>query len=250
MPSKPISAATEAVQSNITEYWRARASSYDDHRHSPARREPDWRVWTDVWAGALPPTPCEVLDVGTGTGYVAGIIAKLGHRVTGIDLAPEMLDVAVASHADLADPPTLMVGDAVDPPFDLGTFDVICARYVLWTLRHPDVALTRWRELLRPGGLVAVVDSTWFPQGIDDGTSVKPGSREENLRRLYDHTVREALPLAETDSIGPTAEHVAAAGFIDVTITPLEELYELDARVGVSEGHEVQMQYLITGMAP
>lgn len=250
MPTDPITAADDAVQTNITEYWRSRAASYDDHRHTPARREPDHQVWTDVWAGVLPAAPADVLDVGTGTGYVAGIIAELGHRVTGIDLAPEMLQVAAAGHRDLSNPPTLLPGDAVDPPFGPGTFDVICARYVLWTLRLPDVALARWRTLLRPGGTIAVVDSTWFPRGIEDGTSVTPGSREDSFRRLYDTAVRQALPLAEATAISQTAERVAAAGFESVTTTPLQALYDLDARVGVSEGHEVQMQYLITATRP
>jgi ubiquinone/menaquinone biosynthesis C-methylase UbiE len=42
----------------------------------------------------LPPALAEVLDVGTGTGFLALLLAELRYRVVGIDLAPDMLEIA------------------------------------------------------------------------------------------------------------------------------------------------------------
>src|SRR4029079_6296729 len=42
----------------------------------------------------LGPSPCRVLDLGCGAGFLANHLAALGHRVTGIDTTPENLPIA------------------------------------------------------------------------------------------------------------------------------------------------------------
>ena len=44
---------------------------------------------------ALAPRGSTILDLGCGVGRMAGPLAALGHRVTGIDNAPGMLDARV-----------------------------------------------------------------------------------------------------------------------------------------------------------
>lgn len=228
------------AQANINEYWTGRADSYDAH-HRRQLGNPAIRTgWTNVWRHALPAAPARVLDVGTGTGHVALLLAELGHDVTGIDLSEGMLAKAREKAAALPNPPDLRLGDAVAPDFPPGGFDVITSRYVLWTLRTPKAAAENWRALLRPGGLLAAVDSTWFPAGVP---STGP------FRERYDEDVLSLLPLAEATSIEASADLIRAAGFADVTVTPLTEILDLDCRYGVAEGHEVRLQFLITGRA-
>jgi protein-L-isoaspartate O-methyltransferase len=45
----------------------------------------------DALRPLLPPPPADILDVGTGTGFLALLLAELGHRVSGIDLSEGML---------------------------------------------------------------------------------------------------------------------------------------------------------------
>ena len=40
------------------------------------------------------------------------------------------------------------------------------------------------------------------------------------------------------------------AGFADVEVRPLTEVFALDEKYGVAPGHDVRMQYLITGRRP
>ncbi|WP_205471322.1 class I SAM-dependent methyltransferase [Nocardioides sp. SYSU D00038] len=235
------------VQERINDYWSGRAPSYDAAQHRAERKADDDRAWAEVWSGALGPAPLDVLDVGTGSGQVACTLARLGHRVTGTDLATGMLARARARAAELPHPPTILVGDAVAPDFPDGSFDAVTARYLMWTLRRPEVALAAWRRVLRPGGLVAVVDSTWFPHGFDDGPTHGEG---DDFVTAYDEQVRAALPLALADSIDDTAALLRATGLTDVTVTPLESILELDRRHGAAPGHEVQLQWLVTGRAP
>jgi SAM-dependent methyltransferase len=134
---------------------------------------------------------------------------------------------------------TFRSGDAVEPPFPPARFDAVVSRYVMWTLREPARAVANWIRLLRPGGTIAVVDSTWFPDGLDASGG--------DFGRWYDASVRDALPLAAAPSIQPTADVFTAAGLTDVRVTPLTTILELDRTFGVAPGHEVQLQYLIRG---
>ena len=164
------------VQAAINTYWSERSVPYDEYQQKPDRRELDRAAWADIWQDALGADPLDVLDVGTGSGYVACLLADLGHRVTGIDLADGMLARARAHAAQMAHPPVFAQGDAVAPPYPAGSFDAIVNRYVMWTLREPAVALANWRRILRPGGILAVVDSTWFPEDWGGGERLLPAA--------------------------------------------------------------------------
>lgn len=240
-PTLTTEAAT-AVQAGMNAYWTDRARDYDAHQRRPERLARDVEAWSRIWGEALPAAPADVLDLGTGSGFVAFVHAGLGHRVVATDLAEGMIDVARGHAAALPGAPDFRLGDAVEPDFGQGSFDAITSRYLMWTLREPAVALANWRRLLRPGGVLAVVDGLWFPEGLDANPT--PG-----FAASYDGEVRDALPLAEARSIEETAELVRAAGFRDVTVTPLTTILELDREYGVAPGHEVTVQHLIRGVA-
>ncbi|WP_235738899.1 class I SAM-dependent methyltransferase [Nocardioides alcanivorans] len=231
-----------SVQANMNAYWTERAPLYDANQQRPERFERDVAAWSQIWGQALPASPADVLDLGTGSGFVAFVHAGNGHRVTATDLSDGMIEIARARAAQTPNAPDFGIGDAVSPDFTPGSFDAITNRYVMWTLREPEVALANWRRLLRPGGTLAVVDSTWFPEGLD--LNPTPGFAD-----WYDEHVRSALPLAEASTIEPTVEVVRAAGFRDVTVTPLTSILELDREYGVAPGHDVQLQYLVRGTA-
>ncbi|WP_326552462.1 class I SAM-dependent methyltransferase [Micromonospora sp. NBC_01813] len=227
------------AQDRINTYWTGRAPGYDEYVQRPERFAADQQAWSAVWATALPPAPLDVLDVGTGTGQVAMVLAGLGHRVTGIDLSEGMLEQARRHAAAMVDGPDIRHGDAVAPDLPAGSFDAVTSRYLMWTLREPQVAVANWVRLLRPGGTVAVVDSTWFPDGLDNAS--------ENFAGHYDSEVRAMLPLAAATSIDQTVEVLAQAGLHDVAVTPLTSIFELDRRFGVAPDHELQLQFLISG---
>ncbi|MGN0062692.1 MAG: class I SAM-dependent methyltransferase [Nocardioides sp.] len=227
-----------AVQAAMNDYWTRRAVPYDEYQQRDDRRDLDLQAWRAAYTDALGTAPLDVLDVGTGSGYVACTLAGLGHRVTGTDLAEGMLERARAHAATMENPPVFAVGDAVRPAFPDGSFDAVVNRYVTWTLREPDRALAEWRRVLRPGGRLAVVDATWFARGLHEGAS-------DEFVEAYDETVRQALPLAEQATIEPLVRRIEAAGFHDVRVVELTRLHELDVELGVAPNHEVLMQYMI-----
>lgn len=226
----PTAAAT--LQDSINAYWTERAPSYDAYQQRPERRDLDVEVWGRIWSQVLPPAPSDVLDVGTGSGHVARLLAGLGHRVTGIDLSDGMLEIARQHAAHDAHPPRFLTGDAVAPDFPERSFDAVVGRYVMWTLRDPEAAVARWLRLLRPGGVVAMADSTWFTDGLGE---------------LYGERPEGHLPLADARSIEEVADAMGRGGLADVTVTPLHEVLELDRAHGVAPGHDVQLQWVLTG---
>ncbi|MTV27697.1 class I SAM-dependent methyltransferase [Nitriliruptoraceae bacterium ZYF776] len=241
-------AASAAVQERITAYWDGRAPSYAADQQRQVVDAPLRDAWHRAWASGLPTAPSDVLDLGTGTGQVARVLAELGHRVTGTDLSEGMLTHARRGTAHLDPAPRFLVGDAIAPAFPEASFDAVTARWVLWTLHDPAAALVAWRRLLRPGGRLAVVDSTWFPDGLH--TPRVAGSTPDAFQRHYDREVVDHLPLAEADAIDATVAAVTAAGFVDVEVTALTEIAALERARQGDPDHEGRLQFLITATAP
>lgn len=147
--------------------WDAEAASFDEEPDH-GLRDPEVRA---AWAGRLrswlPGRACDILDLGCGTGSLSLLAAEQGHRVTGVDSSPAMVDLARAKLAgrDAA----FLVGDAATPPVGEQRFDVVLVRHVLWALPDPGRALRHWRELLRPGGRLVLIEGVWgavSPVGI------------------------------------------------------------------------------------
>jgi ubiquinone/menaquinone biosynthesis C-methylase UbiE len=123
------------------------------------RVEPDSREHLGALAAALdrlegaPPTAA--LDIGTGTGAAALMIARRfpGARVVGIDISPRMIDAArVKVPAELGDRVEFSVADAGALPFEDDRFDLLVQISV-------PVFFDEIARVLRAGGHVAIVSS-------------------------------------------------------------------------------------------
>lgn len=113
-----------------------------------------------------------LLELAVGSGRLAIPLAQAGHRVTGVDLDPAMLDRARAKVAGTAaaDRLTLVEADLVDLRLpDAGGFGLafiaLNSLLVLPTRSAQRAALRTLADHLAPGGL-AVVD-IWLPDAED-----------------------------------------------------------------------------------
>jgi len=126
----------------------------------------------------------DVLDAGCGKGAVtipAACRAGDTGCVHAIDLVEPMLDAA-AAQASACGLGTITAtrGDAEDPPFAAGQFDVILAGYVIQLLPRPALAVQRWLALLKPGGTLGfswgpAQDPGWVPVMAAVDAHLPPG---------------------------------------------------------------------------
>lgn len=221
------------AQARITAFWSTIADGYEAHGGNVAEYgSPEYQTWVDALASVLPQPPGDVLDVATGTGYVALAAASLGHRVTAIDLAAAMLEKLAATASARGLVIDARIGDAVAPAFPVESFDAVTSRHLLWTLRDPALAIANWRQLLRPGGRLVAEDGFWFTKWNDD--EAPPLFAEH-----YTAGTRAQLPFMHLDGPEPILTALSAAGFVDVDATPRPDL---DVGAGVP--------YLITASNP
>lgn len=103
-----------------------------------------------------------VLDVGCGTGVVALTAARLGAKVTGIDLTPELVSHARANAATMSLDVSIAEGDVEELAFGDASFDVVVSQFAHMFAPRPDVAIKEMLRVLRPGGTIAF--STWPPE--------------------------------------------------------------------------------------
>lgn len=128
-------------------------------------------------------------DIGTGTGILASELARLGVRVIGVDNSARMLDAARAKlEAESIEGVELRRGEAHDLPIGDGEVDAAFAHMVLHYIPSPAEALREMARVVRPGGVVVVVDflqheSEWMRQELK---VVWLGFPEATIREWFD----------------------------------------------------------------
>lgn len=189
------------VKENVKTYWNERSSTFDDDI-GHGTDETECRLWKHYLTGIIGPEPRKILDVGTGTGVIAIILAELGHEVIGIDLGKKMLDVGRKKTQIRGLRIAFMAGDAENPPFADNTFDCVICRHLLWTLPHPNAAISEWTRVCRPKGVIIAIDGhtkpfDYFPD-IDDKQDESQNGWKNLWNRMYTRKVIQQLPLKDS----------------------------------------------------
>lgn len=134
--------------------WNDRAADWDAMSEANAVA-PDRAADLDRVAAALHLAPgSKLLDAGCGSGQWALAFAARGYSVTGVDLAPEMLDRARRHAAAQSLAVEWRLGDLTALADPDATYDAIHARASLQFTPDMTAALTEFRRVLRPGGYV------------------------------------------------------------------------------------------------
>jgi SAM-dependent methyltransferase len=141
--SEDAAALWEANAQTWTEHVRAGHDVYRDRHNTPA------------FVAMLPPIAgLAGLDIGCGEGENTRALAKLGARMTAVDVAPTF--VGHAAGAERAAPLGIAyrVADATALPFADASFDFATAFMSLMDVRDAWAALREAHRVVRPGGFL------------------------------------------------------------------------------------------------
>ncbi|MEH0109765.1 class I SAM-dependent methyltransferase [Tersicoccus sp. MR15.9] len=157
--------------------------------------------------------PQRIVDLGAGTG--SGTFALLTRfpdaHVTAVDVSAENLRRlrANAEARGVADRVHTVEADLDADWPDLGTPDLVWASASVHHLADPDGALRTIRDLLAPGGLLALVELTDFPRFLpEDQPTERPGL-EERCHAVIHTATTEHVPHLGADWSGT----LTSAGF-------------------------------------
>jgi SAM-dependent methyltransferase len=115
----------------------------------------DFIASLDIPAGA------RVLDIACGTGNTAIPLARRGCIVTGVDLAPNLLEQARARAAAEHLAITFDEGDAEALPYGDAVFDAVTTMFGAMFAPRPELVASEIARVLRPGRLLAMAN--WGP---------------------------------------------------------------------------------------
>jgi len=151
-----LGAIRSSREKSAAEYFARHAGEWDRLR---ALLTPANRVEAAL-VEALADRPLgRVLDIGTGTGRIAKVLAPEAENVVGLDRSPEMLRLARSRLQDLPSGSwELVQGDFATLPFPPASFDSVIFHQVLHYAADPALPLDEAARVCRPGGRVAIID--------------------------------------------------------------------------------------------
>jgi SAM-dependent methyltransferase len=194
-------------------------------------------------------TGSRVLDAGCGTGdalrWLSSAVGPEG-AVVGIDLST--VHVAAARSLGVANT-TVLQGDLLDAPFSPASFDLIWCVNTINHLRDPIHALKRLAALLRPGGRIALGQSSLLPDMYFAWDSRLERLTNEAVRRYY--LDRYGLSEHELASVRALVGWLRGAALSEVTVRtlpiertsplrPADEAYLLEAIFRGTWGERLQ----------
>jgi ArsR family transcriptional regulator len=151
-----LAAIRAARQASAETYFARHAADWDTLRSLHASDGPvEAALCEALGSGSLG----RLLDIGTGTGRIAELLAPRADHLAALDKSPEMLRLARARlHAVAAERLELVQGDFGALPFAAQSFDTVLFHQVLHYAQDPAAALAEAARVTRPGGRIAIVD--------------------------------------------------------------------------------------------
>ena len=172
----------------IVHYWEKRSGDFLTHKREELHSAMAERWMKEIRAQLPAGERLRILDVGCGAGFFSVLLAKEGHRVTGVDLTPDMIENAEILAAEENADCEFIVMDAENVDFPDGTFDVVISRNLTWTLPHVRRAYRDWVRVLKKGGVLLNFDANY---GLSDFTDVSSLPENHAHQTIGDDMMRE-----------------------------------------------------------
>ena len=141
------------------------AADFDRIARLPADRWDHNSRYYPFLISHIPARGAAALDIGCGRGSFARLLAERFDHVDAIDLSPTMVRVAKSASEGFPNI-RFRIADALAWPFVVSAYDCVAS---IATMHHLDLEdmLTRIRDTLRPGGVLAILD-LYEPESLAD----------------------------------------------------------------------------------
>ncbi len=164
MPAKNPKKLPAHVRENRAFWDRVAPQWVAAGRKAWASDDPYWGVWglPESQVGLLPAdmNGTDAIELGCGTGYVSGWMARRGARVVGIDNSERQLDTARELSGEHGVELTLVHGNAEVVPYPDASFDFAISEYGAAIWCDPHVWIPEAHRLLRPSGELVFLGNT------------------------------------------------------------------------------------------
>jgi ubiquinone/menaquinone biosynthesis C-methylase UbiE len=176
----------------IINSFQKQASSFGDEKLTLANKE--YLSWM---MNFIQPR-CEdiILDVASGTGHLAFVLAEKARQVFSLDLSEAMQAQAIfeAQNKSLKNV-TFKIANAEDLPYKAGKFDKVTSRFGFHHFNDTAKVLSEMMRVLKPNGYAFIIDMI-VPEGEE-------GKQSNHYEKLRDSSHAKSLTHREfTDLIG------------------------------------------------
>jgi SAM-dependent methyltransferase len=232
-----VSELPDHVRRNREEWDRWAPEWEEAGRRNWEQDEPSWGQWSVPEAQLrMFPEVVEGLDtieLGCGTGYVSGWLARRGARCVGIDNSAAQLATARKLQAEFAVEFRLIHGSAEEVPLPDGSFDLAISEYGAVTWCDPYRWIPEAARLLRPGGpLVFLTNSSLLMCCLPDLPDAPAGER---LLRPYNGMHR--FEWSDDDSVEFHLGHGDMHRLLTGSGFTVEELIDVEIPEGSTTRH-------------
>lgn len=215
----------------IRSYWTKRSHDFARLRVKELN-SPMARLWEEEIDRHLPDIPgLRILDIGTGSGFFAFLLEQKGHRVTGVDLTPSMIEEAEEIGRKTGSGAEFRVMDAENLLFADESFDVVLSRNLTWTLPDPGRAYREWYRVLKKGGLLLNFDGNYGREDFAKGDEELPDNHAhktmaDSLRRECNR-IKDQLEVSRRVRPAWDVEKLEEAGFqrMELDLSVSERIY-------------------------
>lgn len=156
MDSTKMTSELEVLKQKLRATWTA--GDFAEIASSFETGAEDFVIRLDIDRGS------SVLDVACGNGNTAIPAAKAGAEVTGIDIAPYLIEQAIERAAAAGVTAEFDIGDAEALPYEDSSFDTVITMFGAMFAPRPEVVAAELTRVCRPGGTIAMAN--WTPQGF------------------------------------------------------------------------------------
>ena len=201
----------DKIKKEIRDRWNEKGWEYDQATAHGVHDQESKKQWVNIFKSLEKETgskTLKALDVGTGTGFLALILAELDQQVTAIDWSTTMLNQAKKKAKEKDLEIEFIEGQTEGLPFPRDSFQVLTARHVLWTLTEPEKALSEWNRVLEKDGVVL---ADYSPKNINHNSE------------HYSQEIEEKLPLNKNINPEELRETFEKAGFDDINISKIKD---------------------------